>query len=110
MIKKWWRARRTTHLERLEAAVLGRLLLGDIYMLDIWKRLGGSSGDVHIALEQLQNKGLVWSAVVEQPGGMPRRRRFGLRLGILNDRYQETFNQALDEHPLSALDDTPTSG
>lgn len=89
MIRRWRTRRRNRRYDRAEAAVLGRLLLGDIYVLDIWKRIGGSSGDVYVALARLERQGLAWSEFVEQPGGGPRRRRYGVTKKVLEDRAWE---------------------
>ena len=89
MIRRWWTRRKNRRYDRAEAAVLGRLLLGDIYVLDIWKRIGGSSGNVYVALARLERKGLAWSQVVEQPGGGLPRRRYGITKKALEDRAWE---------------------
>ncbi len=70
-----WRTRRR---DRYDMAVIGCLLSGNIYVYDMWHRIGGSSGAIYIALGRLERNGTVWSAWVEQPTGMPRRRRYGL--------------------------------
>lgn len=75
-MRGWLNRRRERRYDRAYAAVLGRLLLGDTYALDIWKRIGGSSGDVYVALARLENQGLAASKLVEQPGGGPPRRRY----------------------------------
>jgi len=63
---------------RSDAAVLGALLLGDIYVYDIWRRVGGSSGGIYLSLARLEKAGDVWSAWVDQPDAGSRRRRYGV--------------------------------
>lgn len=69
-----WLERRRNHADM---AVFGCLLAGDIYVNDMWKRLGGGVSRVRLALARLEKQGLVWAAFVWQPGGPPRR-RYGL--------------------------------
>jgi DNA-binding PadR family transcriptional regulator len=88
-MRGWLNRRRERRYDRACAAVLGRLLLGDVYALDIWKRIGGSSGDIYVALARLERQGLAWSELVEQPGGAPRRRRYGVTRKALEDRAWE---------------------
>ena len=66
-----WAGRRRA---RSDAAVLGALLLGDIYAYDIWHRIGGSSGAIYRSLWRLEEAGDVWSARVDQPGAGSRKR------------------------------------
>lgn len=59
-------------------AILGCLLAGDIYVYDMQRRTGFGSGVIHTALARLERCGMVWSDWADQPGGLPRRRRYGL--------------------------------
>lgn len=73
MIKTWRNRRRERRRERVKAAVLGRLLLGDRYTVEIWRKIGGSSGDVYVALAQLEAAGVIESRLeVIQPWETPR--------------------------------------
>ncbi len=68
-----FKARRNRRRERVKAAVLGRLLLGDRFTADIWRKIGGSSGDVYVALAQLEAAGVIESRLeVIQPWETPR--------------------------------------
>jgi DNA-binding PadR family transcriptional regulator len=71
---KTWLARRR---QRYEAAVLGCLLQGDIYAIDMWTRIGGSGGAIYVALASLEAQGMVCSDWADGP--KPRRRRYWLR-------------------------------
>lgn len=66
--------------------MLGCLLAGDIYVVDMWGRIGGSSGRIHLAVDRLKQQGLVWSAWVDQPPGAPapKRLRYGLTVRALD--------------------------
>jgi hypothetical protein len=68
----WFRRRSN----RYDAAVLGRLALGDSYSTDIWRHIGGSSGAIMGALWRLERAGLARSEWAEQTGGPARRRYF----------------------------------
>jgi DNA-binding PadR family transcriptional regulator len=72
-----WRRWYERRLARRETAVLGALAMGDIYVSDIWQRVGGNVGWVYLSLQSLERQEIAWSAWAEQPAG-PARRRYGI--------------------------------
>lgn len=69
-----WRQQRRN---RRDMAVLGCLLQGDIYVYDMWLRIGLTSGAIYLSLARLSAQGYAWSDWVEQASG-PNRRRYGV--------------------------------
>jgi len=53
---------------------MGQLLAGNIYVYQIWRRIGGSFGSIQAALCDLEDRGYVSSRMVVQRGADPRRR------------------------------------
>lgn len=76
-----WRTRRN---RRLDATVLGCLLIGDVYVYDMMRRTGLGSGVIYPTLNRLEHQRLVWSEWVDPHGVLstapvePLRRRYGL--------------------------------
>lgn len=61
----WFERRRN----RLDAAVIGALLQGDRYFLDIQRRIGGGSSTIYPALTRLENRQLVARVPAESVRG-----------------------------------------
>lgn len=84
-LKLWLRRRQDRH----DIAVLGALLLGDIYPFDIWHRIGGNMGKIYLSLSRLEQKGLIWSDLVEALGFEPRK-RYGITKRTLDKIHWES--------------------
>lgn len=84
--RKLWLQRRRN---RRDTAVLGALLLGDIYTFDIWHRIGGNIGEIYLSLSRLEQLGLVWSDLVEALGFEPRK-RYGITKRTLDKIHWES--------------------
>lgn len=69
IVRNWLRRRRN----RRDLAVVGALATGSVYALDMWDRMGGSSGGIYLALDRLERAGYVLADWAEQPAGSRRR-------------------------------------
>jgi DNA-binding PadR family transcriptional regulator len=72
-LRKILNRRREQKRARDDMAVLGCLHQGDVWVLDMWQRLGGGVSAIYMALYRLERQGLVVAEFVPQPSGPPRR-------------------------------------